>query len=630
MRLEEVENELNDLKDNKGIIGNNYQKFCFDTIDHEKTTIDSKIINNNKEECKNKMNNQGASTANNSIRKKKKEKKSEEKDAIIIKKLENENAHLRKLLVTYKLKKSKLEKSTEKMKKFYNYFEKKLSTLSANKNNIINSSNLTSIYNHNTNDISLNSNSNNISNAKNSLTNNLIDMEKITSLSKKLKNKKKNSESCSILLTEGNIGKSVKKRKFKEIRPCPKNNKILITEIKLNKTNIKIKKYNKSKMNSIYYNRNNIISNSKEKFDINRNNDLNNIGEFNTNYTNLDKKRHIHLNTNLGDKFNFQRNNKNLAYKSSHHSLKIDNIIPMLIKSKNDSILNFNNNNTILNRGKKINEKMKSFNKNVLTNIISHNSVNNTSIKNNNNLFDKKRNLKMNKKKFNNFHSISSITEKKLNDSKINSSVSFDIKKLYNDSNRNISNNNILEQYIRKSEKSVDKKINKEKSDFLNKNKNKLKNFMTYSSKVKKIMNENMNKNLKNMNINLRNDNKLAHSNQKKNNIFFTINKTIIHNMNNTFNNSHNEYCKTNNSNEELNKEFQNSPNSLLKNSIDNYSQNLYNGINLKKKLIAKCKIANNYSMNNNKFSSVLKTNANEKISKNLNKRKIFINKNIL
>ena len=622
LRLEEVENELNYLKDNKNLIGI-YQKFCFDTIDNQKTISNNTI--DNKEESKNPTNykankeelNQYPITGINSKPKKKKDtNKVDKKNTILVKKLENENAHLRKLLIIYKLKKSKLEKSTEKMKKFYNYFEKKLLTLSDNKNNTINSSNLSNIYNHTNNDTSLNSISNNFSNAKNSLTYNILDMEKMTIIPKKIKNIKKNSDSCSILLTEGNAGKSIKKSKYKEIRPNSKDNKILITEIKLNKTNNKIKKNNKSKMNSIYYNRNSIINNGKQMFEIYRNNDLNNnIGAFNTNF---DRKKTYHLNTNFTDKYNFKRNNKNLTIKSSHNSLNIGNTIPMLIKTKNDININYNNTNTILLKGKKIKEKMNSFNKNLLANVISHNSINNT-IKKADNLFEKKRNLKMNKKKFNNFHSISSVSAKKLNDSKFNSSISFDTKKVHNNTNKNI-NNNILEQIIKKSEKSLDNKISKEKGDYLNANKNKLKKFMTYSSKVKKVINENMSKNLKRLNTNLRNDNKLMQSNQKKNNIFFTINKTIIHNMNNTFHNSQKKFFKKNinNSTDEVNNEGQISPNSLLKNSLDNNnSQNLYNG-NFQNKLISKCKITNNYSMNNSKFSSVLKTNANERISKKI------------
>ena len=635
-----MENELNDIKDNKGMIGQNFHKIFFETINNPKLLTNNTTTSNNKdnkEESKNTTNyktnkveyDHPPVTANNSMPKKKKEKnKIDKNNAIIIKKLENENAHLRKLLVTCKLKKGGADKSTEKMRKFYNYFEKKLSTLSANKNNTINSSNLSNMYTLNNNDISLNSNSNHFSNAKNSLTNNLLDsiIDKNSINQKKSKNPKKNSESCSILLTDGNLGKNIKKRKYKEIRSNSKNNKILITEIKLNKTNTKIKKYNKSKMNSIYFHRNNIFSNCKDIFDINRNNDFNNAGTSNTYF---DKKKHIYLNSNFNDKFNLKRN-KNLAIKSSYHSLKIDGTIPMLIKSKADTNLINNNTNIVLHKGKKNNEKIKSFNKNLLSNIINHNSIKI------NNLFEKKRNLRINKKKYNNYHSISSVTEKKLNDSKFNSSVSFDIRKLHNDTNKNNNNKNILETYVKKSEKNTENKTLKEKSDYFDKYKNKLKNFMSYSSKVKKIITKNLNKNLKNLNnnLNLRNDNnnKLINSNQKKNNIFFTINKTIIHNMNNTFNNTHNKHCLTNinNSNEDLNDEARISPINMLKNSIDNNSTNLYNGINLKKKLLARCKITNNYNLNNNKFSSVIKTNPNDKIKKIDNKRKIYINKNIL
>ena len=67
---------------------------------------------------------------------------------------------MRKLLITYKIKKNKEDISTEKMKKFYNYFEKKIWALSANKNNINNNSNFSNLY-HNT-DNSLMNNSNNI------------------------------------------------------------------------------------------------------------------------------------------------------------------------------------------------------------------------------------------------------------------------------------------------------------------------------------------------------------------------------------------------------------------------------------------------------------------------------------
>ena len=159
----------------------------------------------------------------------------------------------------------------------------------------------------------------------------------------------------------------------------------------------------------------------------------------------------------------------------------------------------------------------------------------------------------------------------------------------------------------------MDNKIFKEKTNFLKKNKNKLKYLM--SSKMKKIINENMNKNLKSMNNNIRNDNQLINSNKKKNNIFFTINKTIIHNMNNTFNNSNNKNCftNTNNSEEVITNETQLSP-SLTKALNENI--NLYNVINLKKKLISRSNaIINNFNNNNYKYSA-LKANVNDRINK--------------
>ena len=99
--------------------------------------------------------------------------------------------------------------------------------------------------------------------------------------------------------------------------------------------------------------------------------------------------------------------------------------------------------------------------------------------------------------------------------------------------------------------------------------------------------------------------------------------------MNNTFSNSNNNNCITNinNSEEEINNEAPFSP-SLTKKTIDN--TDLYNGFNLKKKIIERCQMNNNYNLNNKLFVS--KTNANDKITKKIqnNKRKIFINKNIL
>ena len=153
---------------------------------------------------------------------------------------------------------------------------------------------------------------------------------------------------------------------------------------------------------------------------------------------------------------------------------------------------------------------------------------------------------------------------------------------------------------------------------------------MSYSSKVRKIITDNVNKNLKNINTNNRNDNKLM-NHKKKNNIFFTINKTIIHNMNNTFNNSNNNKnlnTNINNSVEDTNNDIL-SP-SLTKSTIGNNNA-LYNGINLKKKLIPGYQLINSKNMNNNIKFSIIKSNINNRIIKRLqNKRNIFINKNIL
>ena len=104
---------------------------------------------------------------------------------------------------------------------------------------------------------------------------------------------------------------------------------------------------------------------------------------------------------------------------------------------------------------------------------------------------------------------------------------------------------------------------------------------------------------------------------KKKNNIFFTINKTIIHNMNNTFNNSNNKHYITNinNSTEEVNNNKQFSP-LLMKKSNDDI--NLYNGINLKKKILSRCHISNNYNISNNNRFPVLKINVNDKNIKNV------------
>ena len=291
---------------------------------------------------------------------------------------------------------------------------------------------------------------------------NIID--KMSSIHKKNKNTKINTESCSILLTEGNIKKNIQKRQFKDLNSNSKNKKILITEIKLNKTNSKIRKINKSKMNSIYYNRNNINKNSNDVFDINKNNIINQIGNpiFKTNF--VKKKRNI--NFNMNDKYNYKRN-RILSIKSSHHSLKIEKNNPNLLKLQNDNNLYHNNTNKIFPYGKKnFQNNIKSFNKKYLTNVISHNSVNNTSAKINN-LFDKRRDLKLNKKKNKNYHSISSVTDKKINDNKYNSSLSFKFKKLKlneNEKSFNKSLNNFtFEQYVKHSEKIINNKEKKNK-----------------------------------------------------------------------------------------------------------------------------------------------------------------------
>ena len=604
------------MREKKGIHRQNYEtymdKIFFDYIN--KKTMNNNV---NKDESKNTTNNRTnkdetvPTNSNNSKSKKKSENNKDEKNKeIVIKKLENENAHLRKLLITYKLKKNKVGKSNEKIKKFYNYFfEKKIPILRINKTN---NSYLSNLYPYN-NDYSLNSNSNNISNTKNSLNNNLLDniIDKITLIPKKNKSKKKNSESCSVLLTDGNIGRSLKRSKGKEIRSNSKTKKILISEIKINKTNTKIKKINKIKMNSIYYNKINNTINGKDNVDMNRNNILNSIGNFTFN-SNYHKKKKNNI---IKDKLKIKRNN-NLDIKSSHQSLKLDNAVQNIIRIPNDNYLNNNKTNSFFHHGKiKIQKNIKSFNKILLGNIINHNSLHNTK---KNNLFDKKRNIKLNKKKYNNYHSISSVVDTtKLHDSsKFNSSVSFDIKKLkLNENDKSINKNNILEKIIKKTNNTIE---NSKKNNFLKNNKNRIKYFMSYTFKMKKLINESMNKNLKNMNNNIRNDNKLNNSNKKKNNIFFTINKTIIHNMNNTFNNSNNKNCytNTNNSEEVINNDTQRSP---CKQKNSNENTNLYNVINLRKKLVSKSNaIMNNYNINN-KYS-VLKANINDRIKKVHNK----------
>ena len=596
-------------------------------INKEKEKNDEQIIG--KDEVTSPAPCNSNSNNNNKSKKINEKNKVEKSQAAIIKKLENENAHLRKLLMTYKIKKNKYENSTEKIKKFYQHFQKKSITLNRNININNNNCNLSNIVSNKI-DNSIINNQNIMTYVKNSHSNNIEKiMDKISLIPNKTKSKikTKNSESCSILSTDGNHGKNLKKSNCKEVRSNSKKNKIYISEKKSsNKTNNKIKKISRTKLN----NRNsNLIGNSRDIFDTIKNykgkNNLNNI-TFNNN---IFDKRRSNI-SNLNDKFSFKRNNK-VVMKTSHHSLKLENLNTNLnlVKAQNDHI-NYNKTNTLLHHGNsKFNPKnIKSFNKILLANIISHTSYSNNSLKLNN-LFDKRRNLRINKKKMNNYHSISSVTEKILYETKFNSSVSFDAKKPKNNdiekSNIKSINTNVIEQFVRKSENSIDISSLKDKKE-----KNKLKNFMSYSSKVKKIITDNVSKNLKSINTNIRNDNYLM-NHKKKNNIFFTINKTIIHNMNNTFNNSNNKNFITNinNTADEANNELL-SPN-LTKSSIAN-NNNLYNGINLKKRLVPGCQLINSNNANNNNIKfSIIKSNINNRIIRRLqNKRNIFINKNIL
>ena len=577
------------------------------------------------------------SNSNNNIKNKKtiEKNKTEKNQAAIIKKLENENAHLRKLLITYKLKQNKYENSTETIKKYYKHFQKKSITLNNNSNNNNNNNcNLSNIVSNKI-DNSIMKNQNIMTYVKNSHSNNIlekiIDKKSLIPNKTKKKIRKKNSESCSILLTDGNYAKNLKKNNLKELRSNSKKNKILISEKKSNKKNNKIKKISRIKMN----NRNsNLISNSRDIFDTNKSNNAKSFLSYVTLNNNNYDKRKRHNSNNLNDKFNFKRKKK-VALKTSHHSLKIDrsNTNINTIKNQNDHT-SHNKTNTMLHHGnsKFYTKNIKSFNKMLLANIINHNSFNNYSLKLNN-IFDKKRNIRINKKKMNNYHSISSVTDKILYENKFNSSVNSDVKKPKSHenekSNKKNTNNNATDHFLKRTENSIDINSLKDKNDNP-KDKNKLKYFMSYSSKVRKIITDNVNKNLKNINTNNRNDNKLM-NHKKKNNIFFTINKTIIHNMNNTFNNSNNNKnlnTNINNSVEDTNNDIL-SP-SLTKSTIGNNNA-LYNGINLKKKLIPGYQLINSKNMNNNIKFSIIRSNINNRIIRRLqNKRNIFINKNIL
>ena len=611
-------------------------------INKKKTDINNnkKKEENNKQNTEKKKSNSPApcnSNSNNNIKNKKiiEKNKTEKNQAAIIKKLENENAHLRKLLITYKLKQNKYENSTETIKKYYKHFQKKSIAINNNSNNNNNNNcNLSNIVSNKI-DNSIMKNQNIMTYVKNSHSNNIlekiIDKKSLIPNKTKKKIRKKNSESCSILLTDGNYAKNLKKNNLKELRSNSKKNKILISEKKSNKKSNKIKIINRIKMN----NRNsNLISNSRDIFDTNKSNNAKSFLSYVTLNNNNYDKRKRHNSNNLNDKFNFKRNKK-VALKTSHHSLKIDrsNTNINTIKNQNDHA-NHNKTNTMLHHGnsKFYAKNIKSFNKMLLANIINHNSFNNYSLKLNN-IFDKKRNIRINKKKMNNYHSISSVTDKILYENKFNSSVNSDVKKPKSHenekSNKKNTNNNATDHLLKRTENSIDINSLKDKNDNP-KDKNKLKYFMSYSSKVRKIITDNVNKNLKNINTNNRNDNKLI-NHKKKNNIFFTINKTIIHNMNNTFNNSNNNKnfnTNINNSAEETNNDIL-SP-SLTKSTLGNNNA-LYNGINLKKKLIPGYQLINSKNMSNNIKFSIIRSNINNRIIRRLqNKRNIFINKNIL
>ena len=356
------------------------------SISLESLNKNTESINKNKEEKKtNKVNNVSKenllsrmiSNPNiNNIKKLNEKNKREKNKNIIIKKLENENARLRKLLITYKLKKNNYQKSTEKIKKFYNYFfDKKLSLI--NSNNNYNNCNLSNILTHN-NDNSIVGNQNYLTNAKNSLSNhileNIIDKMLLIPNKNKSKSKKKNSGSCSILLTEGNYAKNLKRSNYKEMRSNSKKNKLINKEIKSNKINSKIRKINKNKTNSIN-GRINLIKNNKEIFDINRNKNMSNLSNCTVN-TNYEKNKN-----NTSDKYNYKRN-KNIGIKTSYHSLKIEgnnsNLFSNQSEKNNNTNYHHNKTKTLLSNGNKkiIQKNIKSFNKILLANIINHNSFN--------------------------------------------------------------------------------------------------------------------------------------------------------------------------------------------------------------------------------------------------------------
>ena len=173
-------------------------------INKEKEKNDEQIIG--KDEVTSPAPCNSNSNNNNKSKKINEKNKVEKSQAAIIKKLENENAHLRKLLMTYKIKKNKYENSTEKIKKFYQHFQKKSFTLNRNININNNNCNLSNIVSNKI-DNSIINNQNIMTYVKNSHSNNIEKiMDKISLIPNKTKSKikTKNSESCSILTTDGN------------------------------------------------------------------------------------------------------------------------------------------------------------------------------------------------------------------------------------------------------------------------------------------------------------------------------------------------------------------------------------------------------------------------------------------
>jgi hypothetical protein len=358
-------------------------------------------------------------------------------------------------------------------------------------------------------------------------------------------------------------------------------------------------------MNSLYYKNSKIIINDRDILNLNKNNTLNNTGGFSYHHNFEKRNNNSAINNNISSK-----RNKSLAFKSSHQSLKLEKNNPLFVKMPNDYNNNINKNNTILNaRKNKLKKDIKTYSKQSLGSTLNHINPQKTNSKKKN-LFTEKENIKLSRKKINNYHSISSVVDPKSiqERNKYNSSISFAIKKNNNnEKDRSINKKKLLQRLIKKTESNSDNRHIKDKNNILKKNKNIkfLKN-----SKMRAILNEKLKNNVNNVS---NNDGQwINSSNKRKNNIFFTINKTIINNLNNTFSNTnHIKHCLTNknNSEEKSNNDIQISSSSLVKTTNDN--NNLYNLINLKKNIISKSNgVLNNY---NNKKYCALKININDK-----------------